>query len=226
MVEQYEDIHLLEKYDYVLGVDEVGRGCIAGPVTVGCVMITKESSLIKGVKDSKKLSKKLRGEIYSKSRENSENIFFISDVTNEVIDEIGISNSIRRAITESVERVLSIISNSSLKGILFIDGYFKDNFQLDIESKMIIKGDDKCYSIGLASILAKVHRDEIMGNVSSDYPEFDFASNVGYGTKKHLLALRKFGYCNQHRKSFEPLKSSILNNSISPIEYYGSVAQR
>jgi len=219
---QYDDIALLNDYDYILGVDEVGRGCLAGPVTVCCTVITRVTLFLEGVRDSKKASKKLRNTIFKNCSADKKIKFFISDIFNNEIDEIGISKAIQAGISTSVEEILKGIISSSLKGILLIDGYFKEKFPLNIESKMILKGDDKCYSIGLASILAKVHRDQLMQEISNEYPQFGFSKNVGYGTKEHLTCLRKFGYTKYHRKSFEPLKSLIFNNSISPIKVVGA----
>ena len=203
---KYEKEYLKSGYKYICGIDEVGRGCLFGPVTAAAVIMPlslsfnnneNESDIIEGIEDSKKLSPKIRKELSKKIIEKSID-YSIYSVSEKIIDEINILNATKLAMIKAVEN-LKINPD-----ILFIDA-----LQLDIDIKQIsiIKGDSKSYSIGCASILAKVSRDEMMNNLPEEYQKYKISKNKGYGTKEHLEAIKKYGPSDKHRFTFEPIKS-------------------
>ncbi len=182
---------IYKKYNHIAGVDEVGRGPLAGPV-VTCAVIMKKNSKIEGVTDSKKLSRtkmlKLREEILEDALAVS-----YGYANNKVIDEINIRQATLLAMKNSVE-------NLEIKpDILLIDA---EKIATDIPQLNIVKGDLNEYAISCASILAKVRRDDIMINFSKIYPEYSFDTNMGYGTKKHYEGIDNVGITPIHRLSF------------------------
>lgn len=182
---------IYEKYNHIAGVDEVGRGPLAGPV-VTCAVIMKKNSKIEGVTDSKKLSRtkmlKLREEILEDALAVS-----YGYANNKVIDEINIRQATLLAMKNAVE-------NLEIKpDILLIDA---EKIATDIPQLNIVKGDLNEYAISCASILAKVRRDDIMINFSKIYPEYSFDTNMGYGTKKHYEGIDNVGITPIHRLSF------------------------
>ncbi|MFT5359793.1 MAG: ribonuclease HII [Candidatus Paceibacteria bacterium] len=194
------------KIKYICGIDEVGRGPVAGPVTVGLVLYKKEIEAEDGIfsdmplLDSKKLSEKKRVEIVKKMRvwEREEKIFFTTaSVTAKEIDKMGISLSIKKCI----QTVLSKIAISPEEIIVLLDGglFAGDKFP---NQETIIKGDTKERSIALASIVAKVTRDYHMEKQAEVYPEYGFEKHKGYGTKQHYEALRAHGISPIHRVSY------------------------
>lgn len=207
----YEDLYYLRNLDFIVGIDEVGRGCLAGPVCVCGIICYRGSEFYSGVKDSKKLSKAKRKKIYNSLAESKFSNSIVVFRNNNEIDRYGISRCIEDCIEEVLKKLNTFIGSDQKTGVILIDGIFKKQFSSKFEIKQIIKGDDKCYSIGLASIIAKVSRDNLMQEISLKFPNYDFEKNMGYGTKKHIDAIREFGICDIHRKSFEPIKSIILN---------------
>ena len=181
----------------IAGTDEVGRGCLAGPVVAAAVILKKR---IDNLRDSKALSPKIRGELAKKILDNS--YYGYGLVSNQKIDEINILNASLLAMKRASDR-LSVVPKTTL-----IDGNFKPDIKNNTIS--IIKGDSKSVSIAAASILAKVYRDEIMLKYSKQFPEYGFQTNSGYGTKEHLSALKNYGITPIHRKSFKPVHN-ILN---------------
>lgn len=179
-------------YNLVCGVDEVGRGPLAGPVVCAAVIMPKDF-IIDGVDDSKKISEKNR-KILSRKIMESAVAYAICRVEPQVIDEINILQATRLCMKNAVE------SLSVAPEYVLTDG----NMTLDISvpQKSIIGGDAQSHSIGAASIIAKVYRDEIMEKYAELYPEYDFAGNKGYGTKKHIEAIKRVGICAVHRRSF------------------------
>tara|TARA_B100000579_G_scaffold82389_1_gene64234 strand:- start:1875 stop:2420 length:546 start_codon:yes stop_codon:yes gene_type:complete len=174
----------------VAGTDEVGRGALAGPVIAASVILKKE---IPGLKDSKKLSPKKRNELSEIILENS--YFGFGSVSNTEIDEINILKA-------SLLAMKRAILNLPIKpAIVLVDGIYKPD--LNIPIKTIIGGDSTEAEISAASIIAKVYRDNLMINYDKKYPDFCFSQNKGYGTQKHLAALRKVGYSEIHRKTFK-----------------------
>ena len=188
-----EDIkkEIYDKYDLIAGIDEVGRGPLAGPV-VTCAVIMKKDSHIDGITDSKKLNRKKMLKLKEKILEDSISISY-GYANQNLIDEINIRQATLFAMKMAVENL------SPRPEILLIDA---ERIDSDIPQLNIVKGDLNEYAISCASILAKIRRDDIMINFSKIYPEYSFDTNVGYGTKKHYEAIDKFGITPIHRKSF------------------------
>ena len=182
----------------IAGVDEVGRGCLAGPVVAAAVILDKP---IKSLNDSKKLSKKKREKLFSEIMNNSLSVG-VGIKWNDHIDSCNIKIATEDAMIEAIN-VLNIKPDKVL-----IDGF---SLNIDTINEGIIKGDQKFESIMAASIIAKVTRDELMRSFHYIYPEYDFKSNSGYGTKKHLIALEKYSYTPIHRKTFKPISTIIKN---------------
>ncbi|MCY3625289.1 MAG: ribonuclease HII [Candidatus Dadabacteria bacterium] len=177
----------------VAGVDEAGRGCLAGPVVAGAVILD-ENRPVHGLRDSKTLSEKRRNELFEQIREKA--IAYSVGITEAA--EIDRINILRAALLAMEKAVLSL---GRKPDFLLIDGNSKTS--LPIRQKAIIKGDSKCASIAAASIVAKVTRDRIMTEIEREYPGYGFSRHKGYPTKEHFGALRNLGPCPIHRKSFK-----------------------
>ncbi len=181
-------------YTAVAGVDEVGRGPLAGPVVCAAVIMPLEESLrVNGVNDSKKISAKKREKLAEEIKRVAR-AYAIVEVDERVIDEINILQATRLGMKRAVE-ALGVSAD-----MVLTDG----NMTLDIEApqRSIVKGDALVYSIGAASILAKVYRDALMCGYAERYPEYGFEQNAGYGTKRHIDAIKEVGICPIHRKTF------------------------
>ena len=187
----YENQLLAKGYKYICGVDEVGRGPLAGPVCVAAVIMPMDN-LIQGINDSKKVAKAKREKLYEQIKENAI-AYSIQMVDNFKIDEINILNATKQAMHDAI---CSLKVNPD---IVLIDAVKLD---IPFKSMSIIHGDALSYSIGAASILAKVTRDRIIKEIDEKYPEYNFKKNKGYGTKEHIEAIKKYGICDIHRKSF------------------------
>ena len=183
----------------IAGIDEVGRGPLAGPVIAAAVILDRKN-IPEGINDSKKIPKAKRILLAEKIKENS--IYSYGAASEIEIDEINILQASLLAMKRASDR-LSVVPKTTL-----IDGNFKPDIKNNTIS--IIKGDSKSVSIAAASILAKVYRDEIMLKYSKQFPEYGFQTNSGYGTKEHLSALKNYGITPIHRKSFKPVHN-ILN---------------
>lgn len=189
-------------FNLVAGVDEAGRGPLAGPVVAACVVLDKNFKLNtkhKTIKDSKKLSEKRREELYDLILSDFLHVG-VGIATHKEIDKINILQATFLAMRRAVEKIDNEIN------FLMIDGKFIIP-KLDVEQRAIVKGDEKVFAIGAASIIAKVTRDRIMKDMHKKYPEYDFLAHKGYGTKKHLEAIKKNGPCPIHRISFAPIKN-------------------
>lgn len=185
--------------NFIAGIDEVGRGPLVGPVVTAAVILPKDF-YDERINDSKKLTEKKRELLYDVIMENALSVG-IGISSPEVIDEINILNATKKAMIEA-------INNLSIKPEhLLIDAVKLD---IDIPQTSIIKGDAKSQSIASASIIAKVTRDRMMVELDKKYPMYDFKHNKGYGTKKHIEALYKYGPLKEHRKSFAPV-SELTN---------------
>ena len=190
----YERQYFSMGYAAVAGVDEVGRGPLAGPVVCAAVILSlDEEKRILGIDDSKKLSAKKREELAARIREAAR-AFSVAEVDERTIDEINILQATRLGMKNAIQG-LKIAPN-----FVLTDG----NMTLDIAipQRSIVKGDALVCSIGAASIVAKVYRDELMRRYAEEFPEYGFEKNVGYGTKQHIDAIREFGICRIHRKTF------------------------
>lgn len=196
---EYEN-ELYEKgITLIAGVDEVGRGPLIGPVVAAAVILPK-GFYHPGIKDSKKLSEKKREELYKVITENALSIG-VGTVSEEVIDEINIYEATKIAMKEAINNL-----SPSPEHVL-IDAM---KLELKMPSTSIIKGDALSESIAAASIIAKVTRDHLLMKMDEEYPMYDLKNNKGYGTKKHLEALEKYGACKYHRKSYSPV-TKVLN---------------
>lgn len=185
---------------YLIGIDEVGRGPLAGPVCVCSFVIQNDfkMSVFNGIRDSKKLSAKKREEWFEKIKELKKKGsvgYKIAFVSNTEIDRIGISKSIQKAI----DKCLVNINPKTCEVLL--DGGIKASKEF-LNQKTIIKGDEKEKVISLASIIAKVSRDKLMCDLSKKYPKYEFHEHKGYGTTKHIKKIKKYGPCKIHRKTY------------------------
>ena len=190
----YEREYFAKGYSAVAGVDEVGRGPLAGPVVCAAVIMPlEEEKRILGVNDSKKLSAKKREKLAEEIKRVAR-AYSIVEVDEGTIDEINILQATRVGMKRAVEE-LSLTAD-----MVLTDG----NMTIDIAAPQsaIVKGDALVYSIGAASILAKVYRDALMAKFAEEFPEYGFERNVGYGTAEHIEAIREVGICRIHRKTF------------------------
>ena len=192
----YEKELYAQGIDLIAGVDEVGRGPLAGPV-VAAAVILPEDCKISGLNDSKKIPKSKHKEIYEAVLQNAIAIG-IGIKDNQVIDQVNIYEATKLAMMEAIGQLEPQPQH------LLIDAMKLD---LPISQTSIIKGDANSLSIAAASIVAKVTRDQMMEEFDREYPGYDFAQNAGYGTAKHLAGLDKLGVTPIHRRSFEPVKS-------------------
>lgn len=186
-------------YDIVAGVDEVGRGPLAGPVVAAAVVLPQDFSIL-GINDSKKVTEKKREELFSIIKEEAV-AYGIGIVDHQVIDEINILEATKIAMKKAITNLkidLEKKTGKSLKYIL-IDALTLD---IDVPQMGMVKGDAKSVSIAAASIIAKVTRDHMMIDYDTKYPGYSFASNKGYGTKAHYEGLDSLGMCPIHRKTF------------------------
>lgn len=190
---QYEEVLYAEGAEYVCGIDEVGRGPLAGPV-VACAVILPKGFVYPGINDSKKLTEKKRTELDRVIRENAIS-FAISEVSAGKIDEINILNGTKKAMSDAVRSLKVQPSHLLIDAVKLSD--------LDIPQTSVIGGDARSVSIASASILAKVYRDSLMKELSAKYPEYGFDSNKGYGSKAHIEAIKKYGLSPCHRVSFK-----------------------
>lgn len=189
-----EEIYEKDKnIQYICGIDEAGRGPLAGPVVVACVIMPKDS-IIEGVNDSKKVSEKKREELYEKILDEAIS-YGIGIIDQEEIDKINILNATKQGLTKSLQEL------KVKPDLILVDALTKID-TLGIPYTSIIKGDAKSYSIAAASIIAKVTRDRIMRQWNEIYPVYGFEKHKGYGTATHIEAIKKYGLCSIHRKTF------------------------
>ena len=180
------------KNQRIIGADEVGRGSLAGPIVGAAVKLEfQHLDLLSDVKDSKKLSPKKREEIYERVKENRIE-YSISECSNLHIDQNSISVSNKEVLFNSIKKLYQKS-----------DKVYVDHFKIDqFGSISLVRGEDNSYSIALASIIAKVYRDNLMVDFGSKYPQYFFEKNKGYGTREHLNMIQKYGVCDIHRLSF------------------------
>ena len=182
-----------KSFQNICGIDEAGRGPLAGPVVVAGV-IMPPNSMIEGVNDSKKISEKKREKLYDLIIEEAIS-YSVAIIGQDVIDDINILNATKQGVTKVVEEL-------SIRPDLVIIDALEHIDTKGIPYEAIIKGDAKCYSIAAASILAKVTRDRIMREWDNVYPQYGFAKHKGYGTAQHIAAIKEYGLCPIHRRSF------------------------
>jgi len=177
----------------ICGIDEAGRGPLAGPVVIASVIMPADS-MIEGVNDSKKVSEKKRELLYDKIIEEAIS-YGVAIIGQDEIDNINILNATRKGVTMSLKEL-------TVKPDLILVDALEHIDTLGIPYEAIIKGDAKAYSIAAASIIAKVTRDRIMREWANVYPEYNFEVHKGYGTAKHISAIKEHGFCPIHRRSF------------------------
>jgi ribonuclease HII len=194
----YERKYRAQGFQLIAGVDEVGRGPLAGPVVAAAVILPVDFYL-EGINDSKKLSEKKREE-YNKIIKKEALAIGISMIPAEIIDEINIYEATKKAMKEAISYL------TPGPDFILIDAM---KLELPYASESIIKGDAKSISIAAASIIAKVARDQWMKDLAKTYPQYGFEQNMGYGTKEHIHAIHQYGITPYHRKSFAPIKESM-----------------
>jgi ribonuclease HII len=180
----------------IIGIDEVGRGCWAGPVVASAVILDKP---IVGLKDSKKLSKKQRGRLASEIQVSAQ-AFGIGWVQASELDEVGLTTAVSLAMHRALEQIKLDYDE------IIIDGNF-NFFSDNPKARAIIKADDSIPVVSAASIVAKVARDKYMTEIAANYPDYGFERHVGYGTELHLEKLKLHGISDLHRRSFKPVSA-------------------
>ncbi len=180
-------------FQKICGIDEAGRGPLAGPVVVAGVIMPQDS-MIEGVNDSKKVSEKKREKLYDLILEEAIS-YSVAIINQDIIDEINILNATKQGVTEVVEGL------AIKPDLIIVDALTHINTK-GIPYDSIIKGDAKCYNIAAASIIAKVTRDRIMRQWDEIYPQYGFVQHKGYGTAKHIAAIKEYGLTPIHRRSF------------------------
>ena len=195
-----EEILRQEGYTYLAGVDEVGRGPLAGPVVTACVVLPEDFDLL-GVDDSKKVTEKRRKELMPLIKEKAL-AYGLGMASEKVIDEVNILEATKGAMKMAIVQADRMLREKTGEGLsmVLIDAVHLDG--LDVPQRSIIKGDATCISIAAASILAKVTRDDMMVEYAKEYPWYAFESNKGYGTAAHYEGIRSHGLCPIHRRSF------------------------
>jgi len=209
---QREKYYWKKGYRMIAGLDESGRGPLAGSVTAAVVIVNPKfkienqnfKEILRSTKDSKKLSEKQREKIFKLVPKCPYIKFVHSSVNAKIIDKINIENATKKAMKNCLNKILP---KYNLKNILIlIDGNRIIDKNLMISQKAIVKGDNKIFSIALASIIAKVTRDRKMKRLSLQYPKYYFHQHKGYGTKLHRKLIKKYGPCKIHRQSYRPIK--------------------
>lgn len=200
-MKELENALYAEGYRFIAGVDEAGRGPLAGPVCAAAVILPEDAA-IDGINDSKKLSEKKR-ELLFEVIKNTAVAYAVEFIWPDIIDDINIKQATALAMHNAVAGL------SQRADFVIIDG--NDNIPYDIPFKYIVKGDAKSQSIAAASILAKVSRDRLMLELDEKYPQYGFAKHKGYGTAAHIEAIQKYGVSEVHRKSF--MTAKVLGKS-------------
>lgn len=190
---EFEELYKSKGCNYIAGIDEAGRGPLAGPVCVASVIMPlNEEDIIEGINDSKKLSEKKRERLYDEILKKAIS-YHVEMIDVETIDTINILNATKLG-------MMTCIQSLDIKpDIVLIDAV---EVKSDIPTHSIIKGDQLSYSIACASIIAKVSRDRLMVGLDKQYPQYGFAKHKGYGTKSHIEALKNHGKCPCHRETF------------------------
>lgn len=191
-----EEINLWNKgFKYIAGVDEVGRGCFAGPVVTAAVILSPNFTSSKPINDSKKLTPKIRTELAEVIKQQAL-AFAISEISVGVINKLGIAQATQQSFRQAIKLL------PKRPDFILIDAFYINQLSRQ-NQKPIVHGDALSISIAAASIIAKVYRDELMTKLHAKFKQYDFATNKGYGTQKHREAIGKFGLCRLHRTSFD-----------------------
>ena len=202
-IKKIEEELYLKGTTSIAGIDEAGRGPLAGPVVVACVMMPR-NSMIEGVNDSKKVSEKKREKLYDIIIEEAI-AYGVGIIPQEEIDRINILNATKEGLTTAIKEMEKNLKEKGLgfdkPDIILVDALTKIDTD-HIPYKSIVKGDAKSYSIAAASIIAKVTRDRIMRQWDEVYPMYGFSKHKGYGTAVHIAAIKEYGLCPLHRRSF------------------------
>ena len=193
----------MPKITKVAGVDEVGRGCLAGPVFAAAVILN-DNIITRDIKDSKKIPFKKRIIISQYIKKNS--IYAVGSASVIEINKINILNASLLSMQRALEKL------KKKPSIAYIDGLFAPT-NINIKCKTIIKGDEKIISIAAASIIAKVTRDLFMIKLSKQYPKYSWNKNFGYGTSDHMNGLKKYGVTKHHRKKFKPIHNILMSSA-------------
>ncbi len=193
ILKQYENQLYASGINYICGIDEAGRGPLAGPVVVAAVIMPKDS-MLEHVNDSKKVTEKRREVLYEQITKEAI-AWGVGIIDHEIIDKINILEATKLGLTTALKEL-------KVRPDLILVDALKDIDTLGIPYKSIIKGDAKEYSIACSSIIAKVTRDRIMRNFDKVYPEYGFEKHKGYGTAEHIRAIKEYGPCDIHRQSF------------------------
>ena len=192
----------MPKYPKIAGVDEVGRGCLAGPVFAAAVILNKNIDF-RDIKDSKKIDFKKRILLSSYIKKNS--VYAVGSASVDEINEINILNASLLAMKRALVKL------KTKPNLAYIDGIFSPK-NINIKCKTIIKGDEKITCISAASIIAKVSRDQFMIKLNKKYPKYGWDKNFGYGTSVHLISLKKYGVTKHHRRKFKPVHNILLGS--------------
>ena len=192
-LKEIEELMYVPGTNYICGIDEAGRGPLAGPVVVAAVIMPKDS-MIEGVNDSKKVSEKKREELYEKITQEAV-AWGVGIIDQKEIDRINILNATKVAVTDALKKIRRRPDRIIVDALTGID-------TLGIPYTPFVKGDANFYSIAAASIIAKVTRDRIMRQWDQIYPQYGFEKHKGYGTATHIAAIKEYGPCPIHRKSF------------------------
>mgnify|MGYP000642786350 CR=1 FL=1 len=202
----FEEKKLWRKgFKIVIGLDEAGRGPLAGPVVAGAICFPQnfEFKILHGIKDSKKLNEKQRDYFYKILTTNSNIRWGVGIVSEKIIDRINILQATKLAMKKAIEQI------GVEPDFILLDGNFNVEFYCATKQKCIVNGDAKVISCCAAGIIAKVTRDRIMKKYHEKYPEYGFDKNKGYPTSAHFTCLKSFGPCKIHRKSFYPINNFI-----------------
>jgi len=200
----FDDMFRKESFDLVAGIDEAGRGPLAGPVVTAAVILPEDCSSLVGLDDSKQLSKAKREELAETIKKNAVS-YAVHIQSPEAIDRLNIYQATRSSMTKAA------LALTPAPTIVLADAMM---LELPMACESIIKGDAQSLSIAAASILAKTGRDALMAEYAVQYPQYGFEKHAGYGTKEHVAALEKYGPCEIHRKTFEPVKTLLTQNSL------------
>lgn len=200
---KFEQVARSKGFKCVAGIDEAGRGPLAGPV-IAAACVIPEGVFYEGIDDSKQLSEKKRKALFLKLIEDPSISYSVAEVSHLEIDHLNIYQATLKAMKMAVDKL------PILPDFLLVDGMPLNHRQ--IPSEKIIHGDSLSQSIAAASIIAKETRDQLMSEFDQMWPQYGFSEHKGYGTKKHLEAIYKYGPCPIHRLSFKPLKTQVINN--------------